>query len=422
MSEEKTKLLPHFYFKYEGKEYKCFKRLDDRDAPYYFEMERAGKRTKRCLETNVQENAITQAKKVIDMVKGERWAELEALKLRGAPVQAEAATIGDVVLAYERIAKPYQKERTIAGNINALRVVVREGLGKPELEAERVDAMSTAALTGAIVSAFERGRLVAAGSVEVNRQSALTTVESYLRQARVIFKERWLREYRRAGVSVPDLEEFLTEDVMKSARKVKEAPPAELVAKTFTEVEKLRTTDEDAYIVFLMAACSLRRGEIQRARPDWLQEHAGKFVFRIDPNVTKSKVVRIVPVPSMVAAQIKDYLVRSLSSRPEWDRDYIIPCKNLGQGGPNAKSRAQNVCKRVNAFMRSMGWTTRKTLHEMRALYLRMLRQKYGMEVAQEVGGHADPRTTRNNYTGLLDLSSVVIDVQLPGALAIAAP
>ena len=102
--------------------------------------------------------------------------------------------------------------------------------------------------------------------------------------------------------------------------------------------------------------------------------------------------------------EFKEYDVRG---RPEWDQMFVLPCPGTGQGGIGAKARAQAVIKRVNKWMRDIGWETRHTLHELRAFYLRELRKKYGLEVA----GHSDLRVTRTHYTGALDLSGIAISL-----------
>lgn len=63
--------------------------------------------------------------------------------------------------------------------------------------------------------------------------------------------------------------------------------------------------------------------------------------------------------------------------------------------------------------MRARGWRTRKTLHEMRALYLMWVRDSYGLDTAQAVAGHSDQRTTQQNYTGQKAVKGVTITLPL---------
>jgi len=75
-----------------------------------------------------------------------------------------------------------------------------------------------------------------------------------------------LKAYHRLGLILPDLKTFLDEDLQAPARSMKEAAPQELLLKTFAEARVLREKDRNAYVAFLLGVCSLRRGEIQRAR------------------------------------------------------------------------------------------------------------------------------------------------------------
>ena len=115
----------------------------------------------------------------------------------------------------------------------------------------------------------------------------------------------------------------------------------------------------------------------------WVIE--AESVIRI-PRESKSKVIRL--VPEAVMAELREYQQQCATD------EFILPCPITRQGGPGAKARAQTIVKRVNEWMRSIGWDRARynhTLHELRAYYLRELRKVYGLEVAGEVGEHSDP-------------------------------
>ena len=90
--------------------------------------------------------------------------ELQAAKLRGAlkTEPPSVPTIGDIVAVYRQKATVFLRPRTINDNINALRLLVREGLGKPRLRPGQVDELKCDVLTGRLVARFEHDRLLPA--------------------------------------------------------------------------------------------------------------------------------------------------------------------------------------------------------------------------------------------------------------------
>jgi integrase len=436
MSEEQKVLLPHFYFSFRGKEYKCFKRKADRSAPYYIRIDRRGQPYKRCLETNVQDQAERKAREIVDLALSDNTEALEKKKLRrptGAGDGTEgtnrtnvATTLGAIIRAYQSKAVVFLATRTLHINVLSLRMVVREGLEKPAMPDGDVDGLKATVLTGSIVAKFEEARLKAAGADEEARQRAMNTINANVRFARSIFKEKFRRLFvRDCGLTMPPgLEEFLGEELHQPARMVKEAPPQALVEKTFATALKLKATDMDAYIAFLLTACSLRRAECQRLEWDailWEQK-----AIRISRQ-SKSKVIRIVPLPAQVIAELREYQTQreawtaaALVAAKEDESElawlavaarYVLPAASRWR--PGMKSHGNHILERVDKLMRVEGWTTLHTVHELRAIYLRLIRAAFGLEVTAEVGGHSDPRVTRTHYTGALDVTG--FDVQLPG-------
>ena len=325
-------LLPHFYMSYHGKRYRIFKRQADRSAPYYVNVMRRGKTYRRCLEVNVQDLAEPKAKEIIDLIMNDRTEELEALKLRGAPKaeKTSVATIGEIISAYRQKAAVFIRPRTINDNINALRLIIREAFGKSDLQPDGVDRLKSDVLTGRLIARFEEGRLRPVVGDEERRQSILVSINAYARAARSIFKDKLRKMYTRdLTLVLPDVADFLEEELEQPARIVKEAVPGELIQKTFAESLKLRESDRPAYIAFLLSVCSLRRGEIQRAEWSWIDPV--RSTIRI-PRESKSKVVRFIPLPESVMKELNEFKAADLGARPEWDQTFVLPCPAAGQG------------------------------------------------------------------------------------------
>jgi len=129
-----------------------------------------GKPYKRCLETNVADQAERKAKEIIELVLSDRIEELDAKKLRGAVKKVtrprEIATLGNIDAAYLQVASVFVKARSVNDNLNSLRLLVREGLGKPKLTLEETNRLRCSVLTGDVVARFEVDRLRAVGAAD----------------------------------------------------------------------------------------------------------------------------------------------------------------------------------------------------------------------------------------------------------------
>jgi integrase len=401
--------LPTAHFSYHGRSYTLRKRTHESSAPWYFHVEHQGQRLLRSTQTTVVRQAIRFA---TELLNGIRWGKLKemAAVTSQRPVRPEYSTVGEVLAAYRQVAVPYLKPRTIEDSAGALVRIIQEGLGDaPEAAGRAVDC-----LTGRMVAAFERARLEAAGDAEQARQSALTSVNSYARQARSVFKPTWRRYYaREAKLVLPDVTEFLTEPLTRPARRDRLAPAADLIERTVTGAEKLRGEDPAAYTAWLLGLCSLRRGEIRRAEWSWLQRGNAGWQLVI-PAESKSKTRRIPgDLPPGVVEELWWFKDFRFAGRDIDDERFILPSITHGRGGLAAEHRAETILRRVDRFMRSCGWTTQHTVHELRAFYLRRYRDRYGLDAAQAAAGHSDQRTTRL-YTGEKSVEGMGITLPLP--------
>jgi integrase len=427
---EKSK-LPSFILKFgaksklRGREVRVWKKRDSASAPWYIGPEWRGERYRACLNTAHRATAELKAEELCELIWNDRIAEFRA-KLRtgqkSSVLSAQCsvvATIGEVIGAYEVQGPLYCRGLdTVSSYVRALRVVVREGRGFPLLTNAEVDGLSCEVLTGGLVNRFEAGRLKpVARTDEDKHQSTLETVNHYVRSARSMFRGKWLRIYTRSaeqggcGLVLPSLDEFMSEEIQQPARKLKEPAAPELVARTFAASADLAVSDPPAYIAFLLGLCSMRRSEIGRMKRSWLHEvladgHKSGWLVKV-PKQSKSKVIRLLAVPPQVAAA----LVPRISSGAE---DFVLP---LPEGSSDAaKSRGDGIMRRLDKWFRALGWTTRHTLHELRAYLLHETGEEHGMAAAATVGGHGNEQVTRTSYVGLLERRALklVVDVPLP--------
>jgi integrase len=286
--------------------------------------------------------------------------------------------------------------------------------------------MPLTVLTAGIWRRFEERRLatVPAGD-SAKRRSVLVSVNAYARGARSIFQPDFLPWYHEdAGLMLPDLSGFMGASISQPNKVPKLKPSRDLLDKTFKAAVAWKNADEPAYMAWMLAVYSLRAGEVQRCERSWLREEeveddadftavpVKEWVIRSDAG--KSDRPRRIAIPATVATELIGYWERTAQQRPAWDQAFILPA-----GRPGANSRAQAIIKRARKWMRDQGWTSKKVLHEMRALYLRRHRAQFGkldeaaLRSTADAAGHRDTRTTTDHYTGELSRPGVI--VEFPG-------
>ena len=412
MSKKKLGLDPatwSYRFKFEGHIYTLIKRNPTKDGAYWLRMIQDGKPVVRSLDTNIAATAEQRAvEKFIKPAKAGQWAVIAPPK---APT--EYARLGAVLACYQELCVGRTPPLTVRNNRNSFRLLVRRGKGDDGMTDAAVDALPASVLTGTLVSDFEDWMARQAVAQGRELQSNKRTVTSYLRHARSLFKRSVLPRYAEKGVKLPDVSGFMQRAVER-AHTVEPLPPSdELVKATLDAVPALRAADRPAYIAWLLGLSSLRRGEIGKMKWDWLQKVNNNPVIRLPGNQQKGKLDKLVPIDSRVAQELEDYKPqRVLGLNPE-EETYVLPSPNLGQGGPHCRLRAQNVFKRVNKWMRSLGWTTNHTLHEMRRLAGILFMRQHGLDKTQPFMRHADRRTTQNSYVGMEAIEGITIDLPL---------
>jgi integrase len=391
------------WFKFQGRDYRIFKREDSRDASWYVHFQRRGRRYLRSLDTNAKETAIARARVLIEGVRSENWALVDGTKLKRA-----VACFGEVYQVYRQHADE-RKAKTTAGNIGALNGILRMVFGC-EVDPE---GLSTSVLSGQLVRQYkckvEEGT-PSAGTGPTELQRAKRSANSYLGQARSIFGKHTLEFYRDAGLVLPDreqLREFLEapkfRGVGKSQREYN-APSDAVIAATFGALDALKVADPPAFLAICLAmGAALRKGEIMECRRSWFVSRNNRM-WICGPMVTKNHDDRLeVPILSEWWARMEGLvkaeptavggnavgngeMKRAEARAPD---DFVLP---------GSVTERERVFRRIGPWMRSLGWKTEKAIHEFRAWVASKIADKYGIEAARQYLRHEDARTTQNNY------------------------
>lgn len=396
-----------YRFAYAGYTWTLIKRQPGRDGAWWVKFIHHGRKIVRSCGTNIAEVAQTYAiREIIDpALAGELRGKQPVLK--PAP-ERPITTIGRIFETYEQISTGKVESRTVADNRNAMRLIIRRGLGKDMMPDWEVDALPATVLTGQLVGQWEDFQARRALKLGLSADSNRRSVAAYLRHARSLFKATALPRYEELGLRMPDVSGFMTRRVERPAKVVRVPFSDDLVQRTFAAAGKLRETNRAAFMAWLLGVCSLRRSEISRMRWDWAQEHAGRPAIVVPGEQSKSGVSRVIPVDQRVLSELDEYRAMRQRGIDVDEEQYVIPSPRVGQGGPDCRLRGQNVFRAVNAWMRSLGWETNHTLHELRALYLTWIRDTHGLDAAQVVAGHADRRTTQQHYVGMAQTPAAI--------------
>ena len=157
-------------------------------SDYYVRVSVRGRRYMQSTGLNRIEEARRKAAQMI-----QQWKRREPV----AKLRTESPTLAAVLAEFRR-RTPMLRTRTRSDYENSLRLVVREGLGLPELEDAAVEERRVSVLTRQLARDFELRRLSSARpeSVDAVRRS----VADYLRQARGVFTRELLGDYEDLGL------------------------------------------------------------------------------------------------------------------------------------------------------------------------------------------------------------------------------
>ena len=359
-------------FMYKGRHYTLFKpRLG---GSFYIKIQKQGYRKTTSLHTDDPERAVTMAVGVIDfMLTG---IDPEMLK------QPSHATADLVTRSYRVIALRHGlKERTVEGNISALKKIIGRRKSLKNFPISR--------LTGKLVREFIDFELdLIAGQGEDARQTKLRSIQSVLKQAKSVFKRAFHSRYEDAGIYPGNIEGFLLEQAETPATVDKEPLEDSVVEALDAKVEALSEVRPDFHAAYLLAKSTLRRGEIQRAKWDWVQMKKGHPHIVMSADQKGKKPTAIPLDPKIYAALQQWYKLTD-------DKEHILP-ENGWTG-----ERCGYFMKELDKWLRNEGGLkTDKTFHELRAHTLHTIREKYGLEVAAAVGRHSEAGITAKHYTG----------------------
>jgi len=378
--DDRAENTPYYYrdgeklrFTHRGRHYSLYQQK--LAGPYYVKIQRNGFRKQTSTQTNEPEHAVRIAVDLIDQF------------LYDAPRQMSTeprsfAKLGTLTKTYYTIGlKHGLKEKTLLDNIAALKRIVGKRSGFPTTPVSH--------LCGKVIRDFYDAEMEQVlGQGEEARQKALRGIKQALSKARSIFKTAYLHRYEDVGLYVGDIQPFLKEPVEAPVVYEHEPVDTKIIEGLEAKLKANKEAQPEFWAAYLLAKATLRRGEINRAKWDWIDHTDGKNpVIKISAD-QKGKRPTTTPIDPEVFKELQWWW------KVTGDKEYIIP----ENGFPSA--RAGKTLMDLDNWFRQNGLDTDHTFHELRAHTLHLVREKYGEEVARRVARHKSVTTTVRHYAG----------------------
>ena len=305
----------------------------------YLSVKRFGKRWRRSLDTNDLTEAKKRAKVLLEMIRAEKWTELE-----GAKARSGWATLPQVIEKYLETATIRTKKRNVAMLRHLLKLAGKDPEG------------STVQLGGHTVWQFQQALVKAAGEDAVKRIRAERSANSILRQARSVFAAPVMPAYH--DLTLPDLDGFLKAAKLKAPAVQYVAPPADVIARISADYPALKAADPGSYAAFLLGAfLGLRNGEAAASEWSWVeQDGEGRSWLRLATRPhwkTKTARGRDVEIPAGVLSELRA-VREAVVDGVRADGKFLIPA-------PHETERSVRVFRRLNAWLRARGLTVQMT-------------------------------------------------------------
>lgn len=315
-------------------------------------------------------------------------------------------TVADVVRQHERVEKVLELGAKSARNYRlrlmwlVRRVMAyRKGRSLPERVSygeavEDVGGFPVIGLNQKFVADLKMAVLRDAGASLKDQNNAKRHLKSVISDARSVFSEGALQEYRAAGLAIPDIAGFMKGRVFQRVAKQRYMlPRTDVILRIFRDMDELRFRP-NAFRMFLLAAgAGLRRAEMLNARQEWL---VGGDHPRIDLDVTdqwQQKHGGTQPV------EFCPWAFAELSR--------VLPagCDRILEGGAGEIERDS---KWLCDWLRNKGLDRLRPIHEVRMLFGCWVANRRGLYVAQKLLRHTSAQVTSDHYADFVPDNKVL--------------
>lgn len=355
---------------------------------YFTKFEVRRKQYFRCLFTPEKKEAERRAKRLQAKARAGQFEEAGQEQSQPAP----DLLLGDVMKVYEKeiVARAGIDERTVRGNLAAMRLIAREMFGT-----QTPDLVPLTRFTGAAVRTWMDARVASAQRVDKSNpekrspETVKASVNSALRQGGSLFSKQALMLYGDRGLKLPDMSGLTARFAVKKDDTFVPFSPSAL-AKLDEAIARRRDEDAGMWLVLMLARkLGLRSKEIQHVRRDWFEQWPDGVrlaVIKRDGEFEPKGRPRRVPVPPELYASLMEVA----------GEDYLVEA-------PHKTGREDMVNRTTNEWLRTYMPGREKKLHELRKQAgSEHLMQHKDMTMTRDWLGHASITTTEKHYASLL--------------------
>lgn len=304
-------------------------------GPLYLLVKRNGKRFKRSLETSDLAEAKKRAKVLLELIKAEKWTELQGVRTRQG-----WASMQEIYDAYLAAATIKTAKRNVAMMKHLLSLAGKGGEGH-----------TACVLGGHTVWQFQQA-LVKGATNEVEKARAAISANSILRQARSLFAAGVMPAYKAADLTLPDLDGFMKAPKLKAPTVQYVAPGADILARISKTYPELKASDPGAYAAFLLGAfLGLRNNEVRVAEWAWVEQAGdGQWWLKLATKPhwrSKTSRGRDVHIPAGVLEalrSVRGVVIEGVKA----EETHLVPAHH-------ATERNARVFRRLNAWLRKQG-------------------------------------------------------------------
>jgi len=371
------------------------------------------------LDTPNKEAAASKSAKIFRFLIENGWEEtLVEFKPQSSQeeVSEKGDTVGALIEASTRLstARPQSKDtyikafrRVVAGVKKIQDGKKYDGLkGGTKAWQAKVDAVKLSEITPAAVTAWKNRYLEAANENATSLQSAKTTVNSLIRNAKALFSRKLL-PFLEKELELPEPLPFDQVSMEKpaslryhsrmDATKIIEAGMAEL---RDTEPEVLKA-------LMLACVCGLRISEI-----DYLLWDA----FAFDQATLRVETTEYHQLKSADSAGEIDLDEHMVSMFREFQAkaagDFVLECGSAKKRPGSRHYRCDSVFNRLRGWLRDQGVKSKKPVHELRKEIGSIIASEHGIFEASRYLRHSDIRITAAIYVGKKKRITPMLDIK----------
>lgn len=343
-------------------------------------------------------------------------------RLRAGARPPELATIGQILATHERLGQG--KADSAHGFRQQLRNILSKS-GHADADAAPGSVID-AGLVKSYKSAIEAA-VAACGAGDARAQQMRRTAQSTLNNARALFSASMLARYRDAGLHLDAaaVGRFRVEPLFgRVPRTTYRLPSDAIVAATIADLDRQRDTHRNLYAAaWLIIGFGLRRGELAGLRVRDLETIGGRVHAVICETWPKGHLCTV--------TKNRDSAPKIPVANGAWPRlaplldglapdDYVLT-------GDSLADRLNYLVRDFGAWMRGLGWTSQKTMHELRSWAICQVgyaAQAAGMDPLETMRGwarHGSRSVTERHYGRYFHNTAPDAPLNLPPAGAVGA-